>query len=131
MTGADRAGFPERAKSLLASARIHHSPCGGGRLTWQQWSEPEAGPPLLLMHGGFGSWTHWLANIDVLRQQRELWTLDLPGLGASADIFRAATSPLTATGAARSAVVMSALQILLVFIGPLPSCLEPIRRSVR
>ena len=82
--------LPERAESLLATARIHHTPCGGGRLAWQQWSEPDAGPPLLLIHGGFGSWTHWLANIEGLRQKRELWSLDLPGLGASADIFRAA-----------------------------------------
>ena len=68
--------------ALLASARCRQTP----GLAWQQWSESPAGPRLLLLHGGFGSWTHWFANIEALRQQRELWTLDLPGLGASADM---------------------------------------------
>jgi pimeloyl-ACP methyl ester carboxylesterase len=75
-----------RLEALLASATIHHSPCGDGTLQWQQWSEPSAGRPLLLLHGGYGSWNHWFANIETLRQHRELWTVDLPGLGESADI---------------------------------------------
>ncbi len=56
----------------------------GGQLVWRRWSEiPEAGAPLLLLHGGFGSWTHWVANLPVLRKSRTVWTLDLPGLGES------------------------------------------------
>jgi pimeloyl-ACP methyl ester carboxylesterase len=47
----------------------------------------EAGlPPLVLLHGGFGSWTHWVRNILPLRQKRTIWTLDLPGLGESDDV---------------------------------------------
>ncbi|MEM0952868.1 MAG: alpha/beta hydrolase [Pseudomonadota bacterium] len=80
----------QRIAGMLATATLHHSPCGNGRLQWQQWSERETGPPLLLLHGGFGSWNHWFAAIERLRQERELWTLDMPGLGASADIFRRA-----------------------------------------
>ncbi len=76
---------------LLGTSELHYTACGAGRLQWQQWSGPEAGPLLLLLHGGFGSWTHWFANIEELRQHRELWSLDLPGLGSSADIFRGAT----------------------------------------
>ncbi len=68
--------------ALLATATLHQTP----GLSWQQWSNSGAGPRLLLLHGGFGSWNHWFANIDGLRQHRELWTLDLPGLGDSADI---------------------------------------------
>ncbi len=72
--------------ALLATARCQQA----SGLAWQQWSDPSAGPRLLLLHGGFGSWNHWFANIDTLRRQRELWTLDLPGLGESADIEAAA-----------------------------------------
>lgn len=84
--------LPDRAQALLDTAVMHRSTCGGGHLQWQQWSDSDAGPLLLLLHGGFGSWTHWLANIETLRQQREVWSVDLPGLGSSGDIFRNANA---------------------------------------
>ena len=76
---------------LHTEAIIHTTPCDYGDLVWQQW--PRKAPaesvsearPLLLLHGGFGSWSHWAANIPALRQYREVWTLDMPGLGDSAD----------------------------------------------
>ena len=83
MTGAAR----RQRDALLATARI--SEVQG--LQWQQWSGPESGPRLLLLHGGFGSWNHWFANIESLRKQRELWTVDLPGLGRSAAIDASAS----------------------------------------
>jgi pimeloyl-ACP methyl ester carboxylesterase len=45
----------------------------------------------VLLHGGFGSWNHWYANLETLREERELWTVDLPGLGDSGAIHRGAT----------------------------------------
>lgn len=39
--------------------------------------------PLVLLHGGSGSWTHWLRNVEHLSQQREVWALDIPGFGDS------------------------------------------------
>ena len=80
----------ERIAGLLATATLHASPCGNGFLQWQQWSDSGAGPPLLLLHGGFGSWNHWFSTIARLRQTRELWSLDMPGLGSSANVFRRA-----------------------------------------
>lgn len=72
---------------LLAGSTPHSTDSGGCRLAWQQWSGLGKGsPPLLLLHGGFGSWTHWVANLQALRQERTLWTVDLPGLGASGDM---------------------------------------------
>jgi pimeloyl-ACP methyl ester carboxylesterase len=52
-----------------------------GRLAWRVWGR---GKPLVLLHGGYGSWRHWARNIDALSQRYELWIPDLPGLGASA-----------------------------------------------
>ena len=69
---------------MLASARQYRTACPGGELVWQQWSD--AGTPLLLLHGGFGSWNHWVGNIPGLREQRRLLTVDLPGLGESCDM---------------------------------------------
>ena len=67
-------------------AQVSHSE--GCRIVWQKWPAiTEAGlPPLVLLHGGFGSWTHWVHNILSLRQRRAVWTLDLPGLGDSGDM---------------------------------------------
>jgi 2-hydroxy-6-oxonona-2,4-dienedioate hydrolase len=39
--------------------------------------------PLILLHGGSGSWTHWLRNIEHFAQHREVWALDIPGFGDS------------------------------------------------
>ncbi len=70
-------------------ATQHHTDVEGCAIAWQQWSgAPEGAVPLLLVHGGFGSWTHWAANIEGLRRERALWTVDLPGLGCSGDMPR-------------------------------------------
>jgi 2-hydroxy-6-oxonona-2,4-dienedioate hydrolase len=39
--------------------------------------------PLVLLHGGSGSWTHWLRNVEHLAQFRTVWALDIPGFGDS------------------------------------------------
>jgi len=62
-------------------ARRHETPCGEGQMVWRAWGE---GPPVLLMHGAGGAWTHWIRNIDALAQDRTVWAPDLPGFGDSA-----------------------------------------------
>ena len=57
------------------------TPCGDGDLIWRCWG---AGPPLVLLHGGTGSWTHWIRNVRALAHTRTVWAPDLPGLGESA-----------------------------------------------
>jgi len=42
-----------------------------------------SGPPLVLIHGGMGSWTHWVRNIPVLREQYTVYAPDMPGHGDS------------------------------------------------
>ena len=39
--------------------------------------------PLVLLHGGSGSWTHWLRNVEHFAQHRDVWALDIPGFGDS------------------------------------------------
>ncbi len=57
------------------------TPCGAGHLAWRRWGR---GEPLLLLHGGSGSWKHWVRNIDALAAKREVFACDLPGMGESA-----------------------------------------------
>ena len=51
-------------------------------MVWRTWG---SGKPLVLFHGGGGSWEHWVRNIDFLAQHRQVWTADFPGFGDSAD----------------------------------------------
>jgi 2-hydroxy-6-oxonona-2,4-dienedioate hydrolase len=39
--------------------------------------------PLVLLHGGSGSWTHWVRNVEHFAQMRPVWALDIPGFGDS------------------------------------------------
>lgn len=65
---------------LLGSAKRHATPHPGGVVTWHEWGE---GPPLLLLHGGFGSWLHWVRNIEILARHFRVLAADMPGLGES------------------------------------------------
>ncbi len=73
---------------LAGQARRLELPSGEGRsLVWHVWGEQQARDPvpLVLLHGGSGSWTHWVRNIDALAAAgRSVWAVDLPGFGDSA-----------------------------------------------
>ena len=47
-----------------------------------------SGPPLILMHGGVGSWKHWIRNVDPLSAHFTVYAFDLPGFGRSPDVVR-------------------------------------------
>jgi len=42
-----------------------------------------AGEPLVLFHGGAGSWQHWVRNVDALATRFRVLALDLPSYGDS------------------------------------------------
>jgi 2-hydroxy-6-oxonona-2,4-dienedioate hydrolase len=66
---------------IAAEAERVETPCGGGRMVWRIWG---AGPPSVLFHGGYGSWTHWIRNVLPLSRMFTVVAPDLPGLGESA-----------------------------------------------
>lgn len=67
--------------ALTREAEVFRTPCGNGDLVWRRWG---TGAPVVLCHGGSGSWTHWIRTIPALSRRYELWVPDLPGLGDSA-----------------------------------------------
>jgi len=81
--GPEPAGLEPAAfvAALDGSATKLRTPCGAGSMVWRVWG---SGEPLLLFHGGSGSWTHWIRNIPELSRVYQLWAPDLPGLGQSA-----------------------------------------------
>lgn len=54
----------------LARGELHYVEAGNGA-------------PVLLIHGGHGSWTHWIANIEAMARSRRVIALDMPGFGGS------------------------------------------------
>lgn len=73
---------PHAALRMVAAQALRaETPCGDGSMVWRRWGE---GRPLVLLHGGSGSWRHWLRNIPAFAADRQVVCADLPGLGDSA-----------------------------------------------
>jgi pimeloyl-ACP methyl ester carboxylesterase len=72
---------PDIVAVLDRAATRHAVPNGVGNVIWRVWGE---GPPLVLLHGGTGSWMHWIRNIEDLSRDHMLLVPDIPGSGESA-----------------------------------------------
>ena len=91
-------------EGIAAESERIETPCGDGVMVWRRWGN---GPPLVLLHGGYGSWMHWIRNVLPLARQFTVIAPDLPGLGESAT----PPEPWTAPGLA--AIVVAGLDIVL------------------
>jgi 2-hydroxy-6-oxonona-2,4-dienedioate hydrolase len=102
------ASISERTTALVAGiaaeAERAETPCGDGTMVWRIWG---SGAPLVLLHGGYGSWTHWIRNVLPLSRQFRVVAPDLPGLGESA------TPPEPWTAAGLAAIVVAGLDHVL------------------
>jgi 2-hydroxy-6-oxonona-2,4-dienedioate hydrolase len=68
--------------SLNDSAKRHLLPYNGGNIVFRAWGK---GPAVALLHGGSGSWKHWVKNIDaIVAMGRTVLVPDMPGFGESA-----------------------------------------------
>jgi 2-hydroxy-6-oxonona-2,4-dienedioate hydrolase len=72
-------------------------------MVWHLWGD---GPPLALLHGGYGSWTHWIRNVIPLSQTFTVAAPDLPGLGESA------TPPEPHTAEGLASIVVEGLELV-------------------
>ena len=73
---------PELAQALGDGQRLD-TQLMSAHTVWHVWG-PAHHPALVLLHGGSGSWTHWVRNIATLRDAG--WRVlvpDLPGFGDS------------------------------------------------
>lgn len=76
--------LPPEARRIEALGRRIDTPCEAGTLAWHVWGDDSA-PPMVLLHGGSGSWAHWVRNVLPLAEAG--WRVivpDLPGFGDSA-----------------------------------------------
>ncbi|MGJ7489771.1 alpha/beta fold hydrolase [Variovorax sp. ZT4R33] len=68
---------------------VHDAVHDGVRVRWRRFGPAQSSlPPLVLLHGGHGSWMHWIRNVDALSADRALWLPDMPGFHDS-DVPRA------------------------------------------
>jgi 2-hydroxy-6-oxonona-2,4-dienedioate hydrolase len=91
-------------EGIAAEADRVETPCGDGTMVWRLWG---SGPPLVLLHGGYGSWMHWIRNVLPLSRRFRVIAPDLPGLGESA------TPPEPWTAAGLAAFVVAGRDIVL------------------
>jgi len=70
---------------IAATGTRHDVVHGGIRVCWRRFGAEEESPdpPLVLLHGGHGSWMHWLRNVEALSAGRTLWLPDMPGFNDS------------------------------------------------
>jgi 2-hydroxy-6-oxonona-2,4-dienedioate hydrolase len=66
--------------AIERTAVRHTTAHSAGKMVWRIWGE---GAPLALLHGGSGSWLHWIRNIENLSRDFMLLVPDLPGFGES------------------------------------------------
>ena len=89
-------------EGIAAEADRVETSCGDGRMVWRLWG---SGPPLVLLHGGYGSWMHWIRNVLPLSRRFRVIAPDLPGLGKSA------TPPEPWTAAGFAAIIVQGLDV--------------------
>ncbi|WP_347565297.1 alpha/beta fold hydrolase [Bordetella petrii] len=70
-----------RLDALAEPVDIAVGPAGTVR-----WHRLGQGDPLVLLHGGHGSWLHWLRNIEPLARHRTVWVPDMPGYLDSSNV---------------------------------------------
>lgn len=141
--------LPEALQDLARAARFEVYEAGGAQVHWRVWGD--RGPVIVLLHGGFGSWLHWAANIRALATRHRVVVCDIPGYGGTAppaqvtrlaDLARpiAATLPVLIGAAPHLLCGFSFGAMLAGFVAPLsgasglallgsPGC-GPIRESL-
>jgi pimeloyl-ACP methyl ester carboxylesterase len=97
--------FPPAAITALEQSGTRRvTPAGSGDMVWRIWGD---GEPLVLLHGGTGSWMHWMRNIEALARDYMLLVPDVPGSGDSA------SPPMPTNAEAVAGVLLTGIDAIL------------------
>lgn len=74
-------GEPEDVIARVSeTADTRRTKFDGSEIVWRIWGQ---GEPIVLLHGGYGSWTHWIRNVGALARAYRVIVPDMPGYGES------------------------------------------------
>ena len=68
--------FEKGSKKLFIST-------GETTVCWRIWGK---GQPIIFLHGGYGSWRHWIKQVTYLSKDYQILVPDMPGFGESSDL---------------------------------------------
>ena len=71
----------EHLDRMEAAAQRFEPRLGDAATVWRRWGD--AGPAVVLLNGGTGSWMHWIRNVPALSGRYRVFAVDLPGMGDS------------------------------------------------
>jgi 2-hydroxy-6-oxonona-2,4-dienedioate hydrolase len=75
--------LPTDLRLALQAGQRFTTSFAGARTVWHAWGQVQQ-PAVVLLHGGSGSWTHWVRNIaPLVAQGWRVLVPDLPGFGDS------------------------------------------------
>lgn len=85
LPGEDPADCVARVAGLADVRRVSF---GAGEMVWHVWG---AGRPVVFLHGGYGSWMHWIRNVLPLSGHCRVIVADMPAHGDADTIPRNTT----------------------------------------
>ena len=75
-----QSGTEDPVAALIAASELVITQNAGTNVAWRCFG---SGPAVILLHGDFGSWTHWVHNVAPLSKRFRLLVPDMPGYGLS------------------------------------------------
>src|SRR5216684_4399302 len=91
------------------------TPVASGAMAWRAWG---AGPPLVLLHGASGSWTHWIRNVLPLAGHHRVLAAGIDRMVPPPAVFDLAAFSLGAIIGGLVAARLGARVRTLVLLGP-------------
>ena len=88
----DRSEFERVVAEASEGSEIIRTPCEDGTMPFRYWRSEGDRECVVLVHGGSGSWTHWIRNAGPLSTQFDVLVPDLPGLGDAATLAEGYTA---------------------------------------
>ena len=70
--------FEEKSKKIFTKTNDTN-------ICWRVWGN---GKPVIFLHGGYGTWKHWVKQIHFFSQNYKLFIPDMPGFGDSDNITK-------------------------------------------
>lgn len=67
-------------RRIAGMGAVHRVDFGGGAMVCREWG---SGRAVVLLHGGYGAWSHWIRNVLPLSRRYRVIAVDMPSHGES------------------------------------------------